>query len=280
MTIEKMVGGQMKQKEYKEAFLSFFSENLEQDKLLSTLNEKLRPVVGSIPKRLYRYRTFSEYSMREILLQNVFLAKPDSFDDRFDSQYIYLEQPEIPYLKSAEESAREKVIGWLNDLLARDRNAFFHNVLRISCFTSDCCNVPMWYYYANMHKGLCIEYDLSSLPAFEDVGYCFLPVIYPDKKEENKFRRLGEKVNSDAICNALIKNKDWAFEKEWRMIRISDKSEKEYESVKITKVILGSEASNESKELLENLIKKNGLNIKLSKMDMTTSGMKEHVIMS
>ena len=261
----------MNQKEYQAAFRTLFSKDLNQEKLLSILNEELRPVVGSIPKKLYRYRTFSEYSMREILLQNVFLAKPSSFDDRFDSQYIYLDSPEIPHLKSEEELAREKAI----DLYTDELNAFFHDVLKISCFTTDCCNVPMWYYYANQHKGMCLEYDLTNLPAFDKVGFCFLPVIYPDKKDEHLFRKLGRKINSDAVCNALIKNKDWAFEKEWRMIRISDRKEKEYSSVKIRKVIMGCDSSPESIALLADMIKKNGLDIKMSVMKITTKGMQE-----
>ncbi len=269
---------QKEYKEYKDAFRPLFSEELDQKRLLSILNEKLRPIVGSIPKRLYRYRTFSEYSMREILLQNVFLAKPSSFDDRFDSQYISFEQPEIPRLKSEEEIAKEKVISFLDDLIVKDRNAFFHNVLRISCFTTDCCNVPMWYYYANQHKGMCIEYDLSDLPAFDEAGYCFLPVIYPNRNEEILFRKLGKRLNSDAVCNALIKNKDWEFEKEWRMIRISDKTEKEYASVKIKKVIMGCDASLESTVLLADMIKKNDLDIKMSRMLITPKGMKEQML--
>lgn len=265
----------MNQNDYKEAFLSVFSERIPEEKLLSTLNEKLRPYAGYIPKRLYRYRSFSEYSLRELLLQNVFLARPDSFDDVFDSQYIYLESPTIPYLKSEEEFARDMIIDNLQDRLVMDRNAYYQNVLRISCFTTDCENVPMWYYYANKHKGLCFEYDISDLPPYEDVEYCFLPVIYPDKKEENVFRKIGEKTAPDAVRNALIKNKDWNFEKEWRMIRVSEKKEKEYASVKITKVIAGCDASFESIGLLANLINKNGLDVKLSFMRMTTKGMKE-----
>ena len=53
---------------------------------------------------------------------------------------------------------------------------------RVACFTENNIFPLMWSHYADSHKGLCLEYDLTRLP--KGYRYGILPVIYSDTKTE------------------------------------------------------------------------------------------------
>lgn len=263
----------MNNKEYKEAFISAFTKETSYENLLPELDEKFKKLISDRPKYLYRFRRFSEFSIDEIINQRIFLAKPDSFDDVMDSQYIIKKPKTIPSLKSDSDLAKEKYIEMLENMLARERNKYYHDVLRVACFTTKTDNIPLWYYYADRHRGICIEYDFSEFTSFAKEGVCLLPVIYPSENDEYEYRIFSRRDAASAISNALVKNEDWKFEKEWRLIRFCEDKKAVYFTAKISKIIVGYGATPQTILALINLIKKNDLKIKLALQTITPKGM-------
>jgi hypothetical protein len=94
--------------------------------------------------------------------------------------------------------------------------------LNVTCFSEVGASLPMWSYYANYHRGICLEYRVSALA--ETQARLLFPVIY----EEERFdahtlfaRQLmgGQTLPfvSLPLLAAIHKSPDWAHEREWRI---------------------------------------------------------------
>ncbi len=102
----------------------------------------------------------------------------------------------------------------LNNLAVKSRDS-----LRICCFSEDPSSILMWSHYTEDHKGLCLEYDLTawmSTPAFRILH----PVHYTDTRFDatehlNPGYETNPYLSTAAACN---KAKDWAYEREWRIV--------------------------------------------------------------
>lgn len=79
----------------------------------------------------------------------------------------------------------------------------------IACFCESVLKDTMWSYYANNHKGFCIEYYFNS---FESPQFIF-PVVYKDSKKID-INNLDE---SEMYKSILTKYSDWSKEDEWRI---------------------------------------------------------------
>lgn len=286
-------------RKYKEAFKTNLNVGIEDDKILEEVEKTIRPTIGKIPNSFFRYRKLNEYTLSEILNGTVYLAGPKDFDDIFDSKCYFSEIGEAEgtaggfiFMKAVSErhpSVRETDNDISRSLRVyesaiKNMNEENDEKFGITCFTQKNDNIPMWAYYADEHKGICIEYDFSNLGEFEKLKYLFLPVIYAKPDEVNQYKNFEIKENSGyatVIRNALVKSKDWSFEKEWRMIKFFNKKKGEkvekidrLESVKIKKIYFGCNTPKEAKIVISNIVEKNNLEIELYDMEITNMGLK------
>lgn len=159
------------------------------------------------PKRLYKYRA-GKYGnnnenrdLKALKGNEIWLSRPDKFDDIFDCRLAI------------------KIFGTVDeDLSNRLRNHTY-----ISCFSETSESFIMWYYYANGHKGYCIEYDFQGLSdmIYSKKSGSLMPVHY-----NNTFNN----INVNPTFATLIKSEEWAFENEWRIIH-PDISDEEYVNI-------------------------------------------------
>ena len=256
------------------------------DDVIEISENELRPCVASIPNSFFRYRTISEHTDSEIIEGEVFLSNPSGFDDVFDSK-CYIDDNEIGdviiknYLNTVDiaKSVPEYYgVVKVQDEYFRSVNEEINRRLRIGCFTQKNNNVPMWHYYANQHKGICIEYDFSDLKSFVELGYIFLPVIYPNKDETNSYRTgifTTDSFNVSAVRNSLVKGNDWKFEKEWRIISFS---ENPIIHLPVKKLYLGYAIEDSEKNYLISLLKYSSKKIPIYQMRETVVGLKPEKI--
>ncbi len=81
----------------------------------------------------------------------------------------------------------------------------------IGSLTTEPFSIPMWSHYADCHKGVCIEYDLSQNYS---INQSIKPVIY-----KNLMVSCDDIINNDALeILPLLKSEEWKYEKEWRVI--------------------------------------------------------------
>lgn len=90
---------------------------------------------------------------------------------------------------------------------------------KISCFSEVNDSILMWSYYADKHKGICVEYDLSLL----DLNLPFNRKIYESiARVHYSKQRINDELNfpiEDTYLNLLLTKADvWSHEHEWRLI--------------------------------------------------------------
>ncbi len=144
--------------------------------------------------------------------------------------------------------------------------------LRITCFSTRENDIKMWGHYGGSNKGICIEYDLESNNIFD--GLLF-PVIYKNKPiNVSKLCDEGKILQALLAC-AIVKNRIWKYESEWRIIiPIAKSNAPDYIDIinapKIKRIILGKNyqykkmtnfEEKESAKKLYQFVKENGITI-------------------
>lgn len=181
---------------------------------------------------LYRYRSFGGYVVDDVINQNITLSSIGNFNDvydgvitskyneRFIKKYIKNQLKGIKdreYRKAIEETER-------NYLMRQQRYNFdFINSLGtyIGCFSEIDNSILMWAHYADMNKGLCIEYDFNKTTTF--VKNLLLPIayskkpVYTDDLLDGK-TKINAPVDVGVLCSLLNKSMDWKYEKEYRLL--------------------------------------------------------------
>lgn len=96
--------------------------------------------------------------------------------------------------------------------------SFLRVECKMSCFSEVHDSILMWSYYANSHKGICIEYDLERLDLRKSLNQQIInnlsKVHYSPIRSDN-----WDIVNEESALNFLSSKADvWAHEHEWRII--------------------------------------------------------------
>ena len=82
---------------------------------------------------------------------------------------------------------------------------------KIACFSETSTSIPMWAYYANNHKGVCLKYDMSRLNTTAEeieLKKAFCKIHYSDYRPKD--------LHGD--YSMIVKSSQWAHEHEWRII--------------------------------------------------------------
>lgn len=107
-----------------------------------------------------------------------------------------------------------------DDLIANDKTK---NRFKLCSFSERIDSVVMWSHYADAHKGFCIEYDIKNLPYEDERPLNLYPVIYSDEVFDAT-TSISRGINNQEFnlfhlfLSGLVKSKDWAYEKEWRLL--------------------------------------------------------------
>ena len=116
-------------------------------------------------------------------------------------------------------------------------DGFMRLACKMSCFTEVCDSILMWSYYANSHRGVCLEFDLSKLDPSVSLNRDILAHL--TKVHYSPIRSdLQHAVSNIEDYNFLVSKADvWAHEQEWRLICETDEDYLPFDCV--SKVILG-----------------------------------------
>lgn len=121
------------------------------------------------------------------------------------------------------------------------------------------CSMLMWSFYANYHKGYCVEAEI-------DDKY-LLNVLYDDKPIKIESQDVSEDEKIKKILSR--KYKDWAFEKELRVL-----CKERFVSISVKKFYFGMRVNNDLFEQLKADIQSKDPNIEVIKM---SENMFEHI---
>ncbi len=191
--------------------------------------------------KLYKYRSLDNMDYVFDILSNglVYCSSYKDLNDPFEGQFRKL------YSKSQFGTQQYGDIQFGSSILKRksldDNNEFNKN--RVCSFSKTKNDVRLWSYYADSHKGICIEFDID-----ENEMSDFYTVDYNADLKRVKSIDIDENIATNILKR---KTKQWDFECEVRLI-----TEKEKYNLKknITSVILGNRIS-ELNEGIINLIR-------------------------
>lgn len=155
-----------------------------------------------IPSKIYRYRSLSVYTLKEIYFEQVYFPDLNKLNDPIDSNLIEYTIKDILHNCSS------------NDRVLLDN--IFGLEKRIVCFTDSYDNHLMWSHYGDNHQGICIEYDYNKLLSQNKIDLQLYPVIYTDNIQNIiKNKKCDTKILS--LVN-FMKSTCWKYEKEWRFM--------------------------------------------------------------
>lgn len=162
------------------------------------------------PETIFRYRYGNENDKNALLNNQIWLSNMKCVNDKFEGQL------EISYANM------DLNFDFLEDMLKIEVENIMEEIIStfyIACFCDSVQKDTMWSYYANNHKGFCIEYYFDS---FESSQFIF-PVIYKDSKRID----IDNFDESQMYKSILTKYSEWSKENEWRIILpFYDKKEK------------------------------------------------------
>jgi len=187
--------------------------------------------------KLYKYKKINDFTVEEIINSYLVFSSPFLFNDVFDCQIpvdVSLPANRFPNdLSSMIEKIfydDMKYIDFLKKKMVPDlenrKVEYFEHVVkkimerqRITCFTDDFNNFPMWAHYADDNQGLCLEFTIDET---EDSFWGFVskvhytnefPMIcYPEdlSNPEVSVHQFKEQV--------LTKHEKWSYENEYRIV--------------------------------------------------------------
>ena len=191
---------------------------------------------------LYRFRPIKNYSLDELRNNYTWLSDPssfndpmdnpviynlkylleDCFDDAYSGKEIYNRLREAGMLKTSDlmiyltKNEKEDMYKKVRSLMDETKTMFTEVLshLGVVCATPCLYNRAMWAYYADSHRGFCLEYDRIDDPLFSKSK----PVRYIDEADF-KFPLLDFAFGKLDISEPLFsKYNDWAHEREWRAV--------------------------------------------------------------
>jgi len=247
-----------------------------------------------IPSKIYKYKSLSKAVdfirvLDEIKNNEIWLANPTEFNDIFDSRTpvdlsVFLRKfdegikhclPLINLPLSKKKHLRTFAVKRMKSGFEEGGFAFGgkdNNKISICCFSKILHSVPMWHHYTDKYKGICIEYDISKLSSDNELFRNLHPVKYKKPATGIIYNNSCEviDVNDNATMSLTIKNQDWSYEKEWRLILPSENGTNGYKRTfsPISAVYMGVAIPLEIENELKKVVK-DKCNCKLYKMVKT-----------
>lgn len=203
-----------------------------------------------IPKKLYKYRAFNEYTLQLLDRTEIYYADPRSFNDPIDSNPAVISDLNITQLErlflstvkarrgakcardeithhrymateygdyKTNADAKESYISNLTDSLVRTLREDI-GACGILSLASKWDNPLMWSHYANDHRGICIEYSTTDC-RFSNIG----KINYNGPRAIRLSDVFAWRIEDDPEAKERVrtaiyfsKAADWRYEGEWR----------------------------------------------------------------
>lgn len=211
-----------------------------------------------IPKKLYKYESFTTQSLSNLKSQILYFGSPLDFNDPYDCAITarikeptdtdvesfrvqYSKIPDFPEQtkQALAQASTDELRSWLHGVGNRSISDIVHKAIDgkgISCFSEKHNDLLMWSHYGDKNKGFCLEFDTSFEPF--------------NKAKKVKYT---EEIPSISITDAIVKNNfeqlfdlyctkstSWEYEAEWRCIHHHVGTKWIYESEALTGVYFGS----------------------------------------
>lgn len=232
----------------------------------------------------YKYGSFNEFSESVFSTPTVWFSAPSKLNDPFECRPEFIFQPtseqSIEMLKGiikkrnphmTDHDVTANAVGELLRAHKENRNFNWEGQSIRDYFDSEfekiglCClsmkpdNILMWSHYANYHYGYCLQFEgTNHTPFFGEAQ----PVKY--KKDYPIVDCINMTNEEQVDLVFLTKYRQWAYEKEYRIINIRQgPGLREYPAHLLKGVIFGLRMPNKEKEQIRQWLGHRGHSVKL-----------------
>ena len=163
--------------------------------------------------KLLKFYRGTQLQLNTVMSGEFWLSNAKYFNDPYDSLPLANVRSKLRYDRY-DPTERKLALEEYERQAKSDAIAYaIQSSIFVSCLTeTSLSNLHMWSYYADEHKGFCVEYSLQKLL---DNGVDIFPVVYTEKwNADRDSPEFSTRV-------ALIKGIEWSHEKEWRVVCIS-----------------------------------------------------------
>ena len=185
---------------------------------------------------LYNYTKVNKDTLRSIMNNTLWCSNTKEFNDPVD-----------PYIRNDKNESSNQ---FYNYLLER---------IKVACLTTHNDNTLMWSHYADKHKGICIEYDISQLQnnnnfILKKIDYNLSMLLFDLK---NEILLDNNKSIKSIIDLFTVKSKEWEYEDEYRILFYDEENKNPNGTLinlPIKSICFGIQTSREDKELIYNIV--------------------------
>lgn len=232
-----------------------------------------------LKNNIYRYRNF-ERGLEMINNQEIFLSKPEDFNDPFDCYEglvnfkmtkEFMREHITKYVAKMGITTREQRRRIESQLLKDPKSLKLEDFFKsqkqqfgVCCFSWSSKNIVLWGNYANNHKGICLGF--RNLKPVETGLYGIYPVNYVSEINQYEFSSFeDDKYWEHWLCT---KSADWIYEDEVRLISKTYNGKLGFPKDALTEIYIGLSSSKQQEEEIVNSLIKNdySINTKLYKM--------------
>lgn len=220
---------------------------------------------------LYSFRRYNEYSLSDLINNEITFGSPSVMNDPFDTIVINWSRD-----KNLNEVCEEKThIPLFSESFDFYRIRSFVGNEDFTDYDEIYGKILMWSHYADCHKGFCIKYELSKDYVFHqnDDNHSMrilIPIEYSKKKQ------LLSKKSINYIDAFETKAKVWEYENEKRLLSYNTQSNSPFMSEKldansrISEIVFGFNCPKTTITTIQELFKSNK-EIRFFKMDIDNS---------
>jgi hypothetical protein len=102
----------------------------------------------------------------------------------------------------------------------------------------------MYSHYAKDHTGVCLQFLVTNNEFYD----ALFPIHYANEFPQLKFTELDDDLTPLLKAELLWKSIHWAYEKEWRIIKVEGERMYKFPEEILTGIILGIQASEEGRK--------------------------------
>lgn len=221
---------------------------------------------------LYKYCKWDENAKQNIDNNYIYPCKSNSENDPFENSPCFDKAKWIMQIANVQHLpiriVKANIDDYFDDFLEHVRSHTF-----IISLTSSKANPLMWSHYSDGHKGICIGYDVSKI--VKESNH-LNKVVYSNERVEWPCVMFGakkkdwEKYGLEQIVfrTAYTKSKDWAYEKEYRIVSTDYGNENDFveKRAMVKEIYIGCEVPDKKVKDIIAFVKKLNRNIKIFHM--------------
>lgn len=178
---------------------------------------------------LYNYTSINKNTIKLIKNNGLWLSHTNNFNDPVD-----------PSIKLFNRNSGEY--------------DYLLDSIKVACLTTDNKNTVMWGHYADKHRGICIEYDISPLLDKNENDFLIRKINYDRTAMINENIELYDlNLLMDLFS---IKSKEWEYENEYRILYYDSERRKNglVKPLTIKSICFGTETPESDKELICDIV--------------------------